>query len=137
MRTAYNIFDDIMGLKSVIDTFFEAHPGAYERRTEAPFVNIYEKGDTVTARFLTPGVQTKDIDLKLVDQDLTITVTRQKDLNEKPYLRRERIAGNFSKRVRLPFRANPDSIRAELRDGVLTVTLEKSEDAKLRNIVIQ
>jgi HSP20 family protein len=137
MRTTYNIFDDIMGLRNVIDGFFEAHPTGYERRAEPPFVNVYEKNDVVTARFLTPGVQIKDIDLQLVDNDLMITTTRVKDLNDKPYIRRERTAGTYSKRVRIPFRANPESIKAELKDGILTVTLEKSEEAKPRKVIIQ
>ena len=137
MLTTYDIFDDIMGLKNMIDGYFEGHPARTYRGAELPLVNVYEKDDTVTARFLAPGVAIGDIDLQLVDSDLKISVRRSKDLNSKPYIRRERSTGSWSKTVRIPFRVDADSIRASLADGVLTVTLEKSADAKPKKIEIK
>lgn len=136
MLTRYDVFDDIAGLKNLVDEYFTHHtPSAY-RQSEPPLVNIYEKGDTVRAVFLAPGVTIKDIDLKLVDTNLTVTMTRAKE-NDKPFIRKERSFGNFSKTVRIPFRVNAESIKATLKDGLLTVTLDKSEDAKPKKIVIQ
>ena len=136
MLTRYDVFDDISGLKNLVDEYFTHHtPSAY-RQSEPPLVNIYEKGDTVRAVFLAPGVTIKDIDLKLVDTNLTVTMTRAKE-NDKPFIRKERSFGNFSKTVRIPFRVNAESIKATLKDGLLTVTLDKSEDAKPKKIVIQ
>ena len=137
MLTRYDIFDDIAGLKNLVDEYFTSHRPAAGRLAEPPFVNIYGKDDTVTAVFQTPGVSIKDIDLKLVDTNLTVSVSRAKEFADKPYIRRERTFGSFSKTVRIPFRVNPDSIKAALKDGLLTVTLEKSEDAKPRKITIQ
>ena len=136
MLTTYNIFDDIMGLKNMVDGYFEGHPAA-GRTAELPLVNIYEKDDRVTARFLTPGIAIEDIDLQLVDNDLKISLKRNKDLNTKPYIRRERSTGSWSKTLRIPFRVNSDSIKASLENGILTVTLDKSEDAKPKKIAIQ
>ena len=137
MLTTYDIFDDIMGLKNLVDGYFEGRPAQARRAAEAPLVNIYEKDDRVTARFLAPGVTIEDIDLQLIDTDLKISVRRSGDLKSKPYVRRERNAGTWSKTVRIPFRVNPDSISASLKDGILTVTLDKSEDAKPKKIEIQ
>ena len=137
MLTRYDIFDDIAGLKNLVDDYFTAHAPASGRLSEPPFVNIYEKGDTITAVFQAPGVSIKDIDVKLVDTNLTVSVSRAKDAGDKPYIRRERSFGSFSKTVRIPFRVNADSIKATLADGLLTVTLEKSEDAKPKKITIQ
>lgn len=137
MLTRYDIFDDIAGLKNLVDEYFTSHRPAAGRLAEPPFVNIYEKGDTVTAVFQAPGVSIKDIDVKLVDTNLSVTIRREKDLKDKPYIRRERSFGSFSKTVRIPFRVNADSIKATLADGLLTITLEKSEDAKPKKITIQ
>ena len=137
MLTRYDIFDDIAGLKNLVDEYFTAHTPASIRMAEPPFVNIYEKGDTVTAVFQTPGVSIKEVDVKLVDANLTVSVSRNKEAGEKNHIRRERSFGNFSKTVRIPFRVNADSIKATLADGLLTVTLEKSEDAKPKRIMIQ
>ena len=137
MLTRYDIFDDIAGLKNLVDEYFTSHRPAAGRLAEPPFVNIYEKGDTVTAVFQAPGITIKDIDLKLIDTNLTVSVTRAKDAGDKPYIRRERTFGSFSKTVRLPFRVKADSIKATLANGLLTVSLDKSEDAKPKKITIQ
>lgn len=137
MLTRYDVFDDVTGLKSLIDGYFNARPASGGHIAEPPLVNIYEQGDTVTAIFQTPGLQTKDIDCKIVDTVLTVSAKREKDPEKGRYVRRERSFGSFTKNVRLPFRVNPDSIQASLKDGLLTVTLDKSEDAKPKKIVIQ
>jgi len=129
-----DIFNDVLGLKNLVDSYFDS--SAYRRKEKAPLVNLYEDGDTVTAKILVPGAKSDDITLELTDNILQISVQRKNDTPEKTYIRRERSAGTFSKSIRIPFRVNPDSIKAELSNGILSVTLEKSEDAKPRKITI-
>ena len=72
----------------------------------------------------------------LFRSSLVIAGEKKADYEEEPYLRKERFFGEFKKSIKLPYRVNHQSIRADLKDGVLTITLEKSEDAKPKKIEI-
>jgi len=135
MLSTYAIIDDVLGLKNLIDEYVDTRK-QYSRRTEAPLVNLYENGDHLTITALAPGTRIEDIHLELVDSTLQLTIKRINDIGEAPCIRRERSTGTFSKSVRIPFRVNPDKISATLKDGILTVELEKSEDAKPKRITI-
>jgi len=129
-----DIFNDVLGLKNLVDSYFDS--SVFGKNGKAPLVNLYEDGDTVTAKILVPGAKSEDISLELTDNILQISVQRKNDNPETTYIRRERSYGTFSKSIRIPFRVNPDSIKADLLNGILSVTLEKSEDAKPRKITI-
>jgi len=129
-----DIFNDVLGLKNLVDGYFDS--SVYAKKEKSPLVNLYENGDTVTAKILVPGAKTEDITLELTDNILQLSVQRKNENSETTYIRRERSYGTFSKSIRIPFRVNQDSIKAELSNGILSVTLEKSEDAKPRKITI-
>lgn len=129
----FDIFNDVLGLKNLVDGYFDSN----RRNSAYPPVNLYESGDTVTAEILAPGADREDLRLELVENTLNVTVIKKTDDEKAEYIRRERGSGNFSKSIRMPFRVNPDSIAAELKNGILTVTLEKSDEAKPRKIEIK
>jgi HSP20 family protein len=104
--------------------------------TNEPFVNIYENGDIVKITALASGAEIDDIKLELNNNKLNITIDKEKDNSSQKHIREERIFGEFSKTVRLPYRVDENKIDASLEDGILTVTLEKSEDAKPKKIEI-
>jgi HSP20 family protein len=131
----YDIFNDVLGLKNLIDGVLDNNR-TYYQRTNLPLVNLYQKDDTVSIRVLAAGVKNEDIQLELIDNILQLSVHRKPDDNDKTYIRRERSFGTFSKSIRIPFKVNPDLIHASLKDGILTVKLFKSEDAKPRKIEI-
>jgi HSP20 family protein len=71
----------------------------------------------------------------VVGDELSIKVERPDLPQEGPaYHRRERGVGSFSRVVRLPAEVDPDQVEAEMRQGVLTVTLPKAESARPRKI---
>lgn len=131
---AYNTLQDIARLRDVFDDFFSSVPRG--RHSEYPALEVYEGDDVIEIRALVPGVNSGDLNLQLVDQSLVIEGEKKKDYADKPYLRRERSFGSFRRAIKLPYRVNGDSIKAEMKNGILTVTLEKSEDAKPRRIEI-
>jgi len=137
MTTNYNLIGDVLGLKNIVDEYFDTLPYQYNRVHDAPLVNLEENGDNVTITALAPGSKIEDINLELIDTTLQMTINRPRDYENAQYIRRERYFGTFSKSIRIPFRVNPEKINAVLKDGVLSVTLEKSEDAKPRKISIQ
>ena len=135
MYTTYDIFDDVLNLRNVFDRFFQEMP--VRRSVEFPYINLYEKDDAIDIKAIIPGVKVEDLDINLADNSLIIEGERKSDYVDKPYIRREREFRKFKKSVRLPFDVDRDKINADLKNGILTIKLVKSEAAKPKKIEIQ
>jgi HSP20 family protein len=102
-----------------------------------PPVNVREDRDNYYVSAEIPGVQEKDLEVTAVSGSLTIKGERTIDDREGVgYHRRERDAGTFSRVISMGDRINPDKVEASLKDGVLTVTIGKAEEAKPKQITI-
>src|SRR3546814_14309958 len=88
-----------------------------------------EKAYRLTAEL--PGLAEKDIDISVADGVLRISGEKKEETErkEKGFLFSERRYGAFERDVPLPSDVNPDAIKAQFKDGVLTVTLAKDEQA--------
>ncbi len=86
-----------------------------------------------------PGLEKKDISIKVEDRMLMISGEnpRSEETDELRYRRRERFAGSFSRKFRLPAAIDADKIGAEFSNGLLTVSLPKSEAAVGREIEVK
>ncbi len=131
----YNVFNDMIKLRTLFDDFFDQKQG-YETSREFPPVQIKEADDRITIHALVPGIPTGSIDIQLVDDSLVISGEKKDDYENHPYIRKERLFGGFKKSIKLPYRVKHDEIKADLADGVLTINLSKSEDAKPKKIDI-
>ena len=80
----------------------------------------------------------KDIDVRVENNTLTVRGERkfEQQANEDNYLRIERAYGTFTRSFSLPNTVNPEAIRAEYRNGVLTVRMPKREESKPKQIKI-
>jgi HSP20 family protein len=136
MYTTYDVFDEVRNVRDLMERFFTENP-VTTRRADFPFINLYEHDDAVLITALMPGVSNDSLNLQLVDNSLIIEGEKKSDREEKPYIRRERRFGRFQKSVRLPYRVDPANIEAKLKDGILAVRLNKSEDAKPKRIQIK
>jgi HSP20 family protein len=109
--------------------------------TEAPWVplaDVSETDDAYQVHVEVPGIPKDQIDVQLQDRELVIsgqTPEQQQEEGSRQH-RNSRRMGRFEFRTYLPGDINPDGIRAELNDGVLTVTIPKSEAAKPRRVEI-
>ncbi len=107
--------------------------------TWRPRVDIKETIDGYEILADIPGLDKKDIKISLHDNVLTLKgdrkITEKKD-NEHSY-HVERLYGSFSRSFTLPEKVNPDNIKANYKDGVLRITLQKSEETKPREIEIR
>jgi HSP20 family protein len=85
-----------------------------------------------------PGVEEKDIDVRLENNTLTIRGERkfEKSINEDNYLRVERTYGSFTRSFALPNTVNAESINASYDKGVLTVHMPKREESKPKQVKI-
>jgi HSP20 family protein len=123
------------------DSFFEERP---RRRGEEigewlPSLDVSEtKGDLVVKAEI-PGIDPKDIDISLTNDLLTIKGEKKQEKEEKEenYHLIERSYGSFTRSIRLPKEVQSDKINASYKNGLLKITLPKSEEAKKKEIKIK
>jgi HSP20 family protein len=102
----------------------------------APPVDIFETDNEVVVRAELPGMDQKDIDIRIDNNVLTIKGERKMDqrVKEENYHRIESMYGTFVRSFTLPTNVDPDNVKAEYRIGILTITLPKKEQSKPRQI---
>ncbi len=121
------------------DTFSEflADDGG-SARIWAPAVDIYETDDNLVVKADIPGVDPKDVELRVEDSTLYLKGQRkfEREVKEENYHRVERSYGSFARTFALPSSIDADRVKAEYKDGLLTLTLPKREEAKPKTIKI-
>ena len=110
-----------------------------DRQVYSPHVDIIEQEDGLLLLADMPGVIARDIDIQYEDGQLTIVgkVEPRQDDSKTSYLLREYGVGDFYRSFRVGDGIDVDSIRAELKDGVMTLHLPKAEALKPRKIAVQ
>jgi len=103
-----------------------------------PAINIYDQGESAVLVAEIPGIDPNELELTVLNDTVTIKGKRLSDGNgdERVY-RRERWTGEFSRTLTLPDVVDPDKTNAQYENGVLRVTLEKAEKAKVKKIQIK
>jgi HSP20 family protein len=106
-------------------------------RSVQPALNAWEAGDALRVELEVPGVKQEQLDISVVGNELTIKVERTPAVPEgATYHRQERPVGAFTRVLRLPVEVDAGRVEAELRHGVLTITLPKAETARPRKIQV-
>jgi len=101
------------------------------------FVDLWEDEDKFVVEADLPGRDSVDIQLTLDKRDLLIEVLeRSPEESEGTFLMKERFSGKYKRMVTLSEEIDSESVNSKYRDGVLTVTLPKSQKAKARKIEI-
>jgi HSP20 family protein len=104
-----------------------------------PAVDIYHAGNTeIVVKAELPGLAREDIDVSVEDRTLTIRGQRRREegIADEAYHRVERQYGAFSRSFTLPADVDSNGVRADYRDGVLTVRLPRREEARERQIQV-
>lgn len=103
-----------------------------------PFpVNVYDTGEDILAVLEVPGIPREALQVDLRENALTVSGTRgEASYKEASALRRECPTGSFTRTLRMPVKVDADRISAQYRDGLLSVRMPKSEEAKPRQIAI-
>jgi HSP20 family protein len=104
-----------------------------------PLMNITEDKDNYYVRAELPGLNADDLELSVTGDTLSVSGERKIPAEDEKaqYHRRERDAGKFSRIVSLPAQLDTGKVEASCKDGVLTVTLPKAEEAKPRQIAVK
>lgn len=104
----------------------------------SPQVDIYEDQNGIVLEADLPGMKSGDFNLSIENFKLTLTGERkfEKEKKSENWHRVERSYGSFTRTFSLPSTVNVDEVKAEFRDGVLTVSLPKREEVKARQIQV-
>jgi len=144
MRTAISRFEPFSGLtlQDQINRLFGETFGRTSEEgsitTWAPAVDIYETEHELVVKADLPDIKPEELDIRVENNILTIRGERkfEKKVAEDKYLRVERSYGSFSRSFSLANTVNPEAIKAEYKNGVLTLTVPKREEAKPKQIKV-
>ena len=128
-------------LRDEIDRLFESPLSELGRTSNllsgwTPTLDVFEDKDNFTVKAELPGMKKEDIEVTLHDGSLSILGERRSEAkheNAQVY-RAERFFGRFQRTVTLPAPVAADRIKAQYKDGILTITLPKTEQAKPKQI---
>ncbi len=103
-----------------------------------PRLNLSEDENNLYLEALVPGLDPQDLDLNIMQGALTLSGERKESGNgNRTWHRRERGGGRFLRTIELPAAVNAEKVDAEYRNGILTVTLPKTEEAKPKKITVK
>jgi HSP20 family protein len=137
-------FGRLFGLRDELDRLFESSSlseltrGSQLLSVWNPAIDLYDDKDNVIVKTELPGMKKEEIEVSLHDGALSISGERKSE--EKPEgtetYRSERFVGRFQRTVTLPVNVKGDQVKAQYKDGILTVTLPKAEEAKPKQIEV-
>lgn len=140
--TQFHPFRSALTFQDQINRLFNE---AFDRSSEeanlttwAPAVDIYETEHQLVVKADLPDVKPEDLDIRVENNILTIRGERkfEKKVNEENYLRVVRSYGSFSRSFSLANTVNAEAIQADYKNGVLTLTIPKREEAKPKQIKV-
>jgi len=120
---------------------YRAEGGSEESLTTtnfAPPVDVYEDEHSITLKIEVPGIDEKDIDVRIENNTLTVHGERkfEKEEKEENFRRVERQYGSFTRQFTLPNTVDPEQVNATYDKGVLKITLAKKAEAKPKQIKV-
>src|SRR5690242_13750698 len=130
---AWPTFGRLANLQDELDRLFESPLTGW-----APALDVQEDKDSFSVRVELPGMKREDIEVSLHDGALVISGERKEEkVTEGTEIHRpERFYGKFSRALTLPAAVAGDKVKAQYKDGILTVTLPKAEEAKPKAIAV-
>lgn len=136
--------DQLTSVRDEINRLFDSTFGDVARGTElfngwTPALDLYEDKDNLVVKAELPGMKREEIDISFQEGMLVISGERKyerKSEGTEPY-RSERFFGRFHRTLALPKPVLSDQARATYKDGILTVTLPKTEEAKPKHIEVK
>jgi HSP20 family protein len=140
-NVAWPTFGRLTNLQDDWDRLFESPFGLFESPLttgRAPALDVQEDKDNYTISVELPGMKREDLSVSLQDGTLTISGERkaEKANQDVEIHRQERFYGKFQRTLTLAAPVAADKVKATYKDGVLTVTLPKIEEAKPKQIDI-
>ena len=138
-REVWSPFDRLNSLRDLFDSAFAlaaTPPGA--GREWLPPLAVREEENAVVVEIELAGMKKEDFDISLENDTLTIAGERKAESTQAQgeSFRSERFFGKFQRSITLPTAVQVESVRAAYKDGILSVTLPKAEEAKPKKIEV-
>jgi HSP20 family protein len=137
-------FGELSTLRREMDQLFEHFFGVEPRLESAvsgwePRLDMSETKDSLIVRAEVPGLDAKDLQVSISGDTLTIKGEKKQEHERKDETHHlmERRYGAFTRMVRLPAPVAADMVKAAFKNGVLTITLPKTEEAKQKEIPVK
>lgn len=110
-----------------------------EERLAAPALDVFTTPEAVIAKAALPGVQPEDVDISITDELVTISGTfkDEKETEEKGYVHKELNRGEFRRSFAVPTALKAEEAKAVFKDGLLTLTIPRAEEAKPKHVKVQ
>lgn len=142
--TRWRPFRDLLSIQDEMNRVFDDFFGRPMTRLEwaegvwSPSVNVSETKDNVAIKAEMPGMNKDDVNLSIQDNVLTLKGEKKQEKEERDanYHRIERSYGSFCRSFTLPTSVETDKIKASYKNGVLNITLPKTEEVKPKEIPI-
>jgi len=142
LLTRWDPFREFSVLQDRMNRLFQEYTPSGEEQlsttTFVPAVDVYEDEHHVTLKAELPGVDPKDVDIRIENNVLTVRGERkfEKEEKEENFHRIERRYGSFMRSFTLPNTVNPDSVKADYENGLLKIQFEKRAEAKPKQIQV-
>jgi HSP20 family protein len=139
MITAFtDPFSALLDLQRALDARTASDWLRDQSTSQGPFppINVFQRGDDILAIIELPGIDKDDLQIQAKENTIRISGKKVVNYPEGSVHRRERTFGEFDRTLSLPVQLDPNSIKAEYRDGVLALFLPRAERDKPRNIQI-
>ena len=142
--TRWDPFREFVTLQGRMNRLFqdsyspEGHDESLTTTSFTPAVDVYEDEHNVTLKIEVPGIDEKDIDVRVENNTLTVHGERkfEKEEKEENYRRVERQYGSFTRTFTLPQTVDSEKIEANYDKGVLKIQLAKKAEAKPKQIKV-
>ncbi|MGF7185442.1 HSP20 family protein [Desulfitispora alkaliphila] len=128
----WNPLKEINNFSKDVNSLLEKSPFSMFYGQGTPRVDIYQTEDDVILKAELPGVAKDDLDVFVDDEFIKLSGETRKssEINDEHIYKTERYFGTFSRTIPLPVEVKSEEARAEYRDGILSITVPKSEAAK-------
>lgn len=137
-------FSEMITLRDVIEPFFDERlwrplPMGNGERRHVPALDLFTTPQAVIAKVALPGVKPEDVDITIADEIVTITGSYLEEMQAQDagYLHKELGRGTFTRTFSLPAAVRTDAATATFKDGLLVLTLPKTEEVKARHVKVQ
>jgi len=140
--TRLDPFRDLAQLQDRVNRLFQesaqGREEGFNSTSFVPPVDIYEDEHSIVLKVEVPGVDQKDLDIRIENNVITIRGERkfEKETKEENFHRIERRYGSFQRSFGLPNTVNTENVAADYENGILKVTLAKRAEAKPKQIKV-
>jgi HSP20 family protein len=137
-------FTDLVSLRDTMERLFDERLFRPTRlgngeREAVPALDLYTTPEAIVAKVALPGVKPENVDVTIGDDLVTISGSfkEEKETTEAGYVHKELSHGSFSRSFSIPTAIKSEAATASFKDGLLTLTLPKTEEVKPKHVKVE